>query len=153
MKHNVPRFEFKGTPLSKETYEFMGIITCTTSEIPLEYSNLADEFLAQILIKRIRAFDLPLKVTALFFVYATSLWVDRPGNVIILLRLMYQWATEKGWRDFGSKEFLEMFPTIPTKEELQEFWLSQKIKGERKGFTDNMLDYAENWDLLREEST
>lgn len=143
-------FEFMGRRLTEEEMrQILGMHLHSTSERLLEDSpSLADQFLAKILIKRLQAYSLPFTITDLFFVASLLTFVDRPGLVMILLRLCYQCWKRTGQTRFGIESWsVELFPFgVPTEQDCETYWESQKGSWGVGGIGhDNLLDDPENW--------
>ena len=80
-----PDFNFSGRELT--TDEFSLLTACLThkkEEILVQDSDFKNEFLVQVLLKRIEAYQLDFTFTDLF-VLASFFFVDSPGNIMILL--------------------------------------------------------------------
>lgn len=144
---SIPEFEFKGEPLSSENSEmFLNLILSKEKEVPLHASTIAEDQISKIFLLRIKTYDLKFMVTDFFFSFCVWLFIDRPGRLMILLRLCYQY-----WRDtekelIGIEDFAQMFPFgTPTEVELKEMWYSQKFPDRPSLESDNLLDYPELW--------
>ena len=153
MKYDLPEFEFKGRPLTeKEMGNFMDLTFAARDagvEKPCdEDPKLADEFAAKVVNKRIQAYKLPFKVTNLFLVASLATFVDRVGNVIIMLWLAHKHAEKTGKTLLNLTDWIDMFPWgVPTDDELHSWWLKQKV--DEDGVTNqNALDYAATWSAL-----
>lgn len=142
----IPEFTFKGELLKKENMELMASLFLNKSkERHLDKSEISDEFLAQIILKRIEVYSLKFTITDFFFIMCLSTFAVNPGKIMILLRLCYQYWLQTKKELLGIEDFGNMFPWgTPSEEELKEMWDSQKYY-ERKTGSDNLLDYVENW--------
>ena len=146
-KMGLVEISFKGSPLNQEqSNNFLHLLMAPEKERPLEDSEIRNEFLAQILLKRIDAYNLPFIITDYFFVMSVSTFVDRPGLAILLLRLCWQ-----EWKKNGTTKFdlniwgTKLFPFgVPTEEELEAMWDSQKGFNNNSN-VDNLLDLSDNW--------
>jgi len=152
MTHNIkqiPEFHFQGHRLTKENSErLIQFILAANKDVLLsETEEIAKTFLAQIFLKRIAGYKLPYTVTTAFFMMSMLTFVDRPGNVMILLWLCHQYFKKTGKVKLGIAEWVDIFPWgTPTKEEREKWWDSQKIKPEeRVGL--NLVDLPEMWKI------
>lgn len=145
----IPEFTFEPKPLDEAASEnIFSLLIKRDAETPLESSDLAKEFLAQVLLKRVVAYGLPFKFTDFFFIASIVTFVDNPGKIMALLRLCWQ-----HWRDTNNTNFnlnywvSEMFPWgIPSDSEIQKWWDSQKSPGAPLG---NLVDDASLWQISR----
>lgn len=141
-------FKFKGRPLTrKETEIFIALGTAKDKDQPLDQEDiLKDEFLAQILLKRIKFYKLPFTISAMFYIISVSTVFTNPGKVIMLLWLAHQ-SHKKVHHNrvtiLGIDEWADIFPNgVPTEEELERMWKSQKAPGAPMG---NLLDDIKTW--------
>lgn len=143
----LPDFLFKGQPLTREqSGHFMSLYMNKESEEALQDSKLANEFLSQVLLKRVRALELPFTFTDFFLIMSIDCFVDRPGMIIILLRLCYQLWKDKGVTHFGIDQWAIMFPFgCPSAQDLDKYWDSQKFVERKSPASDNLLDYSCFW--------
>jgi hypothetical protein len=143
----IPNLTFEPTPLSKEASEqimTMLMVVNSGKEVALEQSSLNQEFLAQVLLKRIKAYKLPFTFTDMFFLASVLTFVDVPGKVMALLRICWQ-----HWKKSGKTEFnlfcwcSELFPHgVPSDSDLQSWWDSQKDNNAPLG---NLVDRSDLW--------
>jgi len=138
-------FNFKGRPLNTEESEILiKILLVGSLDKPLDQEErLKDDFLAQIVIKRLKAFKLPFMISSAFYVISLSTVFNNPGKIVMLLWLAYKYHLEKKIAYLDINAWVDMFPmTIPTEEELQYMWESQKSPGAPLG---NLLDDPNTW--------
>lgn len=148
----IPYLRFEPQPLSDKNME---LIMCMLQgakagkETPLEDSSLAKEFLSQVLLKRISAYQLPFSFTDFFLLASFVTFVDSPGNIMALLRLCWQ-----HWQESGETEFnihcwcSNLFPYgTPSESDLKIWWDSQKSENAPLG---NLVDIAELWSSKRD---
>lgn len=143
----IPTFKFKSIPLSEDQSEFL-IRLATNLQMENWIDDLNDtlkkEFLCQILMKRIKAYNLPFRISNFFFMISVSTFADNPGKAMIMLRLCYQHWKKTGCTDFNLDVWCkDMFPLgIPSEESMQEWWDSQK---DSKAPLGNLVDDYNNW--------
>lgn len=145
---DIPAFlkSFKPTPLSIKGAEVM--ITMSLAKLPEnpmeDDSILQGDFLMEILHQRIKAYELPFKLSDMFYVINSFTWLNgRPGNAMIFLRMCYEQYLKTGQSLFKFEDFSEMFPWgVPDEESLQKMWDSQKHRNAPIG---NMLDDKSCW--------
>jgi len=131
-----------------EASDFLRINLGKDVEIPLEEDDtLSVTLLGQILLSRIKSYELGFNVTNAFFGMSVMTFAERPGRIMILLRLMYENFQKYRIKDFDINHWgMTMFAMgVPTDDSLEEMWESQKCKREDSFATDNLLDYKENW--------
>jgi len=138
-------FTFKGRPLTQdETKLFITMCLSKQKDTSLESDSLlSSEFLAKILIKRIKAYKLPFNISAMFFFVSINTAFTNPGKIMILLWLAYQYYKKNQVPFLSLNEWTAIFPFgVPTEEELQRMWESQKAPGAPMG---NLLDDIRTW--------
>ena len=144
----IPEFSFKGKQLTEEQCQiFLGLVMAKEKEIPLGESEIASDFGAKILLKRLECYNLPFVITDFFYGMSTITFVDRPGVVMILLRLCWQEWKKNGTDYFGIEIWAnKMFPWgVPENKELETMWDSQKGFACGLEKMDNLLDSPEAW--------
>lgn len=138
-------FKFKGRPLTQEeSNTFITMSLSAHKDLPLdEEGTLSNELLAKILMKRIKAYKLPFKISAMFFLASISTAFTNPGKVMVLLWLAHQYHKKNQVPLLGLNEWVDIFPFgVPTEEELERMWESQKAPGAPLG---NLLDDIKTW--------
>ena len=146
----VPEFKFSGVPMTEEqSGQFMMLVLNKNKDEVLSAKSeiTGQSALIQIFLKRIEAYKLPFKVSEMFMIMSLMTFVDRPGNVMILLRLCYQYYMKTKTEMLGISEWAELFPMgVPSDKELEQMWDSQKSRG-GEFFTGNMLDNPKVWEI------
>lgn len=141
---NFPTFTFIGQPLTKEqSHYFISLVLNKSKELPLKHSqpDLKNIPLSQILLKRIEHYPLPFEITDFFMLISILTFVNSPGNIMILLRLCYQYFKKTNKSLLNIEDWSNIFPFgYPTTQELNQMWLSQKLPN-----NNNMVDYPELW--------
>lgn len=149
----IPEFKFKGVPLTQEQTELVfSLIVNSKGESEVDVSldeNINSTFLAEVAIKRMRAYNLPFKITNYFFVASVITFMNTPGMVMGMLWIAKCYADRTKKDNLTIQDWCELFPWgAPTQEECDTWWDSQKVTWERHGVeSDNMVDYLELWGI------
>lgn len=152
----VPEFRFKGEPFSVEnSKQFIRLLLAKNNEIPMAESEVAEDPIGQMFLKRIDHYKLKFTVTDFFFAFSAISFIDRPGKIMIFLRLCFQYWRDTGKKLIGIEDFAMIFPNgTPTDDELRTMWKSQKyFDRPSNSFSDNILDYPESWSSDAEEKS
>ena len=146
----IPEFTFSGRRMTEEEMRTLMELAMAVKDNPKiekpldEDDKLSEDFSTQVICKRIEAYELPFMVSNLFFLLSLRCWVDTPGCIMMLLRLIYQEWKKTGKTYFDLNDFcMSIFPIgFPTEEEQESWWDSQKASDEPIG---NMVDNSEYW--------
>ena len=107
-----------------------------------------DDPLSGLFQARLEGAKLPFKVTNNSILFCRISFVESPGNLIILLRILYEVKKNiPAIRTFDIKTLAQVvFPCgVPTKEGLSKMWESQKFH-DPNVTGDNLLDIKEYWE-------
>jgi len=144
---SIPEFTFRGTPLTTETMmNITGLIMNSGKEQPLnEAQDLKGEFAAEMILKRIKAYELKFTISDFFLVASLTTFANNPVKLMIMLWLAFQYHKKTGKDFLGIQEWCEIFPVgTPNETEMQDMWESQKTESP-SGSLVNMLDNVANW--------
>lgn len=107
------------------------------------HEDIVNSFLYQILKKRLQYFDVPVTEHLIAFI---SLIIDRPAKAVMWAYTLNRMFKERQ-REIDIKIFSDygyFADGIPTEEEYQRIWDSQKVKSEFPK-SDNALDDPDYW--------
>ena len=144
----VPEFTFRSRPMTKEETEtFVQLHMSTKPDAVLGETGVEEfenEFLVKIIKKRFEVYKLPFKMTDKFLLMSMMTFAQNPGKIMILLRLCWQKYVENGTKLFDLLVWAqEVFPWgVPTEQELEAMWDSQKAKDQPYG---NLIDNPDIW--------
>jgi hypothetical protein len=128
------KFEFRGKPLTEEQIEILMKLTLSThKDAPLgeDKNNIIHQnFISQIVTKRIEAYKLPFNLTEFFLLMSLSTWVTSPGRAMIMLAICQEYVANHDKKLLGIIEWVGIFPFgVPTDEEFDKMWDGQKVNG------------------------
>jgi hypothetical protein len=151
----LPEFIFKGKQLNPEQSRILlGCIMATKDaswkeSVFDEEPTLCNNMAAKIISKRINVYGLAYKLSSSFFAMSLLTMLKTPGDCMILLRLCHQYHKKTGKTFLDINDWCEMFPFgVPTEDEKQQWWESQKIPYEDRpagSLMDNLVDIPELW--------
>jgi len=146
----IPKFTFEGRRMTEEEIRTLMKLAMAVKDNPKiekpldEDDKLSEDFSTQVFCKRIEFYKLSFMVSNFFLVFSLTCWVDNPGKIMMLLRLVYQEWKKTGKTYFDLNDLcMVIFPLgFPTEEEQRSWWDSQKASDEPLG---NMVDNPEYW--------
>jgi len=144
-QRTFPEFKFNGRQLKeKESKMLLSLMLSTDNEKSLkDDEELANEFASKIILKRINAYDLKFEISNFFLIMSIVTFATSPGNLMILLRLCYQYWKKTNKSLLNVADWANIFPMgVPTNEELIQMWDSQKHQNEPLS---NMVDNVVYW--------
>lgn len=147
MTLKIPEFTFEPQHLDEQCSRVIVHLIVTAQkgeEVLLEDAEVAQEFLAQVLLKRISGYGLPFKITNLFFIASVITFANNPGKIMGLL-----WLCRQEWQKTRRTIFditcwcEAMFPHgVPSEADIRKWWDSQKDNDAPLG---NLVDNVKLW--------
>lgn len=131
-------------PMDKEQMKLLGVATLIDKgqmEDPFDNVPKDEQPFAFQLVKQSVYGRFTIEMSNCLCLLVATMGESAGGCIAILTYMQYK-AKQRGVKKITAEDFAHIFPMgFPTQDQIHEAWLAQKVKSEKYGGSNNLLDY------------